>query len=136
MKSILPLLCFALTFGAAVSVYAETPNEGAAAIRDLIAAKDYETLFPTRYTEWHKTEKAGVEKNQAIARLSQMFEKQHDTLLSVYKQLAEAEFTFSENEHAQVSETGRVATATVKLGTKKIPFRLYEKKDKTWGFHL
>ena len=131
LKRLLPLalLC-------ALPVLAETPNEAASAIHDLIAERNYEVLFPTRYTEWHKAEKEGVPKEKAIARLTRMFEKQHDMLLQLYAQLKDAEFTIAEAPIPQPTETGKMATAEVTLGERTIPFNLYEMKDGTWGFHL
>ena len=131
LKVFLPLILIS-----ALPLCAETPNEAATAIHDLIQNKNYEVLFPKRYTEWHKVEKEGVPPEKAIARLSGMFEKQHEILLSVYAQLKEAEFTLSETEIVQPTETGKMASATVTVRGKEIPFRLYEMKDGTWGFHL
>jgi hypothetical protein len=54
----------------------------------------------------------------------------------IYTQLAEAEFELSEREKPQVSETGETATATVKMGEKERPFKLYKMKNGLWGFHM
>jgi len=136
MKKIALRLLIVLSIIGSVTLHAETPNEGAAQIRELIKEKKYDVLFPSRYTEWHKAEKEGIGKGEAIAKLSKMFEKQREAILAVYSQLAEAEFTISKRENPQASETGKVASATIKVGGKEIPFKLYEMKDGTWGFHL
>ena len=65
-----------------------------------------------------------------------MFEKRHETFLNIYTQLPVAEFTISERDTPQVSETGIVATAVVKIGSKEVPFTLYQMKNEKWGFHL
>lgn len=127
---VLTLIC------SASAIHAETPNEGAAAIRDLIKEKKYDVLFPTRYSEWYKTEKEGIGKDEAVAKLSKMFEKRHDVFVSIYDQLASAEFTISEKENPQKGETGKVASTVIKVGTREVPFKLYEMKNGTWGFHL
>ena len=133
MKRILSLILLTLT---AVVANAETPQEAAKAIHDLIQAENYAELFPTRYSEWHKVEAEGVAPEKAIERLSAMFKKQREPMLSIYSQLAEAEFELSTKEKPQVSETGNIATATVKFGEREIPFKLYEMKSGLWGFHL
>ena len=119
-----------------VTVNAETPNEGSSAIHQLLKEKQYDVLFPTRYTEWHKTQAEGMAKQEAVAKLSKMFEKRHDVFLSIYKQLMEAEFTITEQDTPQPGETGKVATAQIQIGSNEIPFKLYEMKNGTWGFHL
>jgi hypothetical protein len=136
MKDIILKTLVAFTLLTSAILHAETPNEGASVIHELIKERKYDILFPTRYSEWYKIEKEGIGKEEAVAKLSKMFEKQHGVLLSVYKQLSEATFTISEKENPQVSETGKVASATIELGSKEIPFKLYEMKDGTWGFHL
>ena len=136
MKTNILRIFLTLMVLSAASVYAETPNEGAAAIRDLIQEKNYKVLFPSRYREWSKIEKEGVDKDDAIVKLSKMFDKKHEVLLSVYAQLQDAKFTISEKENPQISETGKIAVARIKIGSKEVPFKLYEMKNKTWGFHL
>ncbi len=136
MKKTALKIATALTLFCSAILHAETPNEGAAVIRDLIKEKKYEVLFPSRYSEWHKTEKEGLGKDEAVAKLSKMFEKRHEAFVSIYDQLAAAEFTISERENPQEGETGKVASTTIKLGSREVPFKLYEMKDGTWGFHL
>lgn len=114
----------------------ETPQDGAAAISDLLQKRDYSTLFQERYSEWHKVEAEGVEPEVAIKKLSAMWEKQHDMLASVFKQLASAEFALSKSEMPQKTETGDVATANVSVNGKDIAYRLYRMKNGLWGFHL
>ena len=114
----------------------ETPQGAAAAISDLLSNRDYSTLFQERYSEWHKVEAEGVEAEVAITRLSAMWEKQHDMLASVFKQLASAEFALSKSEMPQKTETGDVATANVSVNGKDITYRLYRMKNGLWGFHL
>ena len=120
----------------ATGTYAETPQEGAAEILTLLKARNYAELFPARYSEWHKTETEGVPLEEAVKRLSRIFEKNHDMMVGVYEQLTKAEFTTGENEHAQISETGETATAEVTIGEKTVPFTLYKMKNGKWGFHL
>lgn len=132
MKTVLSLL-FLL---AAVTAYAETPQEAAKAIHKLIQTENYNELFPTRYAEWHKVAAEGEAADKAIEKLSGMFKKQREPLLTIYSQLTKAKFEFSQNENPQVSETGKVATAIVKFGEREVPFKLYEMKTGLWGFHL
>jgi hypothetical protein len=113
----------------------ESPKEGAAAILKLLADRNYADLLKTRYTEWFKAEEEGDE-DKAIKQLSAMFEKNHGTLVSVYEQLATAEFELGTNDHPLKTETGTIATATIKVGGKEAPFRLYQMKSGQWGFHL
>ena len=120
----------------ALSLNAETPQEGAKAICELVKAQNYSELFTTRYSEWYKVENEGIPADKAIAQLSRGYKKQHEMILSVYTQLAEAEFELSERAKPQVSETGEIATATVKLGEKERPFKLYKMKNGLWGFHM
>lgn len=115
---------------------AETPNEAASEIHALLASKSYETLFKTRYSEWYKVEKESMEEDEAVKKLSQVFEQQHSLLLSVYEQLKNAEYTISKNDNPQPSENGRVAQATITLQSKALPFKLYQMKNDKWGFHL
>lgn len=133
LKQLITLV--ALTF-AAVTAHAETPQEAAKAIHDLLETENYAELFPARYSEWHKVAAEGVAPEQAIEKLAGMFKKQREPLLAIYSQLADADFTLGDYEYAQVTETGKVATATVKLGEREIPFKLYEMKNGLWGFHL
>jgi hypothetical protein len=119
-----------------LSVHAETPKEGATAICELIKAENYTELFPSRYSEWYKIENEGIAPEQAIAQLSRGYQKQHEMILDVYSQLADAKFEISERENPQKSETGKVATATVTIGDKQRPFKLYEMKNGLWGFHM
>ena len=125
-----------LSFIAALALNAETPQEGAKAIYELIKAENYAELFPTRYSEWYKVENEGIASDKAIAQLSRGYQKNHEMILSIYRQLAEAEFELSQREKPQVSETGEIATATVKMGEKERPFKLYKMKNGLWGFHM
>jgi hypothetical protein len=115
---------------------AETPAEAAAEIHRLIQAKQYEMLFTQRYSEWHKIESSGESQEDAIKKLSAMFEKQIVMMLQVYQQLSQAEFSLGKSPHPQKSETGDTATATINLGHKEIPFTLHLMKSGVWGFHL
>ena len=115
---------------------AETPQEGAKAILDLIKARNYQELFPTRYSEWHKVEAEGVPVDKAVEKLSRMFEKKHEMIVGMYEQLATADFTMGKSEIVQKGETGDMATAEVTVGDKKVPFRLYKMENGKWGFHL
>ena len=56
-------------------------------------------------------------------------------LLSVFKQLASAEFTLSKSDTPNQQETGDVATATITLNGKDIPYQLFKMKNGLWGFH-
>lgn len=127
------LICFVVGCSATKK---ETPQDGAAAISDLLLKRDYSTLFQERYSEWHKVKTEGIEPGVAIEKLSAMFEKQHDMQVSVFKQLASAEFTLSKSEMPQMTETGDVAAATVSVNGKDITYRLYRMKNGLWGFHL
>ena len=120
----------------ACSKHSETPNEAATAIRDLIKEKKYDVLFSERYSEWYKVKEEGIGKDEAVAKLSGMLEKQYDVVVSIYDQLATSDFTISEKENPQEGETGKVASTVIKVGTREVPFKLYEMKDGTWGFHL
>lgn len=131
MKKFLYLVLFSL----ALTVGAETPNEGAKAILDLVKSKNYTDLFKTRYAEWYKVEADKVEPQKAVESLSGKWEKQHDLMLSLYEQLSTAEYELSSIDSPQASETGEVATTTVTLGQKKIPYKLYKMKSGLWGFH-
>lgn len=119
-----------------VGVFAETPKEGAAAILQLVTDRNYSVLFQQRYCEWYKVEAEGVEPEKAINKLSSMWEKNHEMMVQLYKQLANADFELSKNEKPQETETGDVATATVLIGEKKVPYSLYKMKSGRWGFHL
>ena len=132
MKQII-LFCSLL---GALTLNAETPQEGAKAIYELIKAENYTELFPSRYSEWYKVENEGIASDKAIARLSRGYQKNHEMILSIYTQLAEAEFELSQRENPQISETGEIATATVKMGEKERPFKLYKMKNGRWGFHM
>ncbi len=133
--SALSLLSLVLIFFSS-ALSAETPNKAASEIHSLLASKDYDTLFKTRYSEWYKAKKENMKEEDAIKMLSQRFEKQHSILLSVYEQLKTAKFTISERENPQQSENGKVAQAMVTVNSKKLPFKLYQMKDDKWGFHL
>lgn len=132
MKKLITLLGLLLTMAA----QAETPQEAAQVIHDLIKSENYSKLFTTRYSEWHKVETDGITPEKAVEKLSGMFKKQREPLLAIYSQLAAADFTIETRDNPQISETGKVATATVKLGERDIPFKLYEMKSGLWGFHL
>jgi hypothetical protein len=136
MKKITLNILIALTFFSIACTKGETPNEGAAVIRDLIKEKNYEALFPARYSEWHKTEKEGMEESEAISKLSDMFEKRHEVYVSIFEQLTEAEFTISQSESPQISETGKVASTVIEVNSREVPFKLYEMTNGIWGFHL
>ncbi|HEY5653437.1 MAG TPA: hypothetical protein VIR63_03600 [Pontiella sp.] len=114
----------------------ETPQAAAAVISELLQQRNYSTLFQERYSEWHKVEAEGVPPEVAISKLTALFEKQHDTLVDVYNQLAKAEFTINQNDIPQKTETGDVASATISLNGENIPYRLYKMKTGLWGFHL
>jgi hypothetical protein len=128
---------FALLFGVfgALLLQAETPQAAARAIHQLIQAENYAELFPTRYSEWYKFEQQGIARDQAIAQLARGFQAQRALILSVYSQLAKAEFELRQRDNPQISENGKIATASVKLGDKEMPFTLYQMKNGLWGFH-
>ena len=113
----------------------ETPQDAAGTIAGLLEKRDYSTLFEQRYTEWYKVEAEGVAPEAAIKKLSSRWEKQHGMLLSVFKQLASAEFTLSKSDTPNQQETGDVATATITLNGKDIPYQLFKMKNGLWGFH-
>jgi hypothetical protein len=128
---------FALLFGVfgALLLQAETPQAAARAIHQLIQAENYAELFPTRYSEWYKFEQQDIARDQAIAQLARGFQAQRELILSVYSQLAKAEFELRQRDNPQISENGKIATASVKLGDKEMPFTLYQMKNGLWGFH-
>ena len=130
MKKLLSLVLFSI----ALTAGAETPNEGAKTILDLVKAKNYADLFKTRYAEWYKVEAEKADPQAAVEKLSKRWEKQNATILSIYEQLSTAEYELGTMDNPQVSETGEVATATVTLGQKKIPFKFYKMKSGLWGF--
>lgn len=126
------LLCALL---AALFARAETPQAGAQAIHALILAENYVELFTTRYSEWYKVEQQGMDPDRAIAQLTRGYQAQRELLLSVYAQLSEAQFALSQSAHPQTSENGSIATATVQLGDRHIPIKLYQMQNGLWGFH-
>ncbi len=132
VKQLITLLCFTV----AAIAHAETPQEAAQVIHGLIKAENYTELFTTRYSEWHKVESEGIAPAKAVEMLSGGLKKRRETMLSIYRQLSEANFTISTSETPQVSETGQVATAKVKIGEREGPFKIYEMKNGLWGFHL
>jgi hypothetical protein len=114
----------------------ETPSEAASTIGTLLKNRDYTTLFQERYSEWHKVETEGIEPEAAIAKLSGMFEKNHEMLVAMYDQLATADYAFSQNEMPQTSETGEIATATISVNGRELSVKLYKMTNGRWGFHL
>lgn len=126
----------ALILLSALSVVAETPQEGAAAILSLLKERNYTELFTTRYTEWYKAEAEGVPQEAAVKKLSSLMERGYDQMVEVFTGLSTAEFEFSTYDLVQQTETGETATATVILGEKQIPYTLYKMKNGLWGFHL
>ena len=136
MLSMLWIGCMGLLAGCGSKEMAETPQAAAKAILELVEARDYATLFPTRYSEWYKVDKEGVPHDQAIGKLSGQFEKQYDMIVDLYTQLSSASFELGVHEYAQEMETGEKATATVTIRGQEMPFSLYRMKNGLWGFHL
>jgi len=127
---------FLLLLLAALVAHAESPNEAASAIRQLIQSENYSELFRNRYSEWHKVEAEKADPQEAINRLSARWKKQRDTYLAVYTQLTSAQFTPGKTTTPQGSETGETATTKVKLGDRTVDFTLYKMKNGLWGFHM
>ncbi len=120
----------------ALGVAAEPPQEGSKAMLKMLKERNYDALFKQRYSEWYKVEAEGKNSDEAIQKLSSIWEKNYDMMVSLFEQLAGAEYELSKNENPQISETGDVATATVSIGEKKVPYPLYKMKSGLWGFHL
>lgn len=127
--------CCAGTFAAAPEK-AETPQEGAKAILELLKARDYDTLFRQRYSEWHKVEAEGKDPKAAVKKLAARWEKRHEAMVDLFTKLAAAEFEPGKNERPQKTETDELATATISLNGRDIPYSLYRMKNGRWGFHL
>ena len=119
------LLTITIALLCGVSLQAETPQEGAKAIHALIEAKEYETLFTTRYTEFHKLKKAGLNQEEAVVKMSTRFDRQHEVMMDLFGFLSTAKFDMGKLEVVLESETGKTATAKVKIGQEMIPYTLY-----------
>lgn len=132
MKRILASIVLCCVLG----VSAETPQEGSTAIFNLLKERNYDALFQQRYTEWYKVAAEGNSSDEAIQKLSSIWERNYDVMLNLFEQLSSAEYELSKNENPQETETGDVATGTVSLGEKQIPYTLYKMKNDLWGFHL
>ncbi|MCP4352675.1 MAG: hypothetical protein GY795_45045 [Desulfobacterales bacterium] len=130
------IIIFVIVMFCALEAAAETPQEGATAILKLLKGRNYSDLFQQRYSEWHKVEARGIKPEEAVKKLSAMWEKNYDMLVKLFEQLAKAEFELTKREKPQKTETGDIATATVTIGEKKIPYRLYKMKNGLWGFHI
>ena len=118
-----------------LSLQAETPKEASKAILELLNKKDYDSIFRKRYTEIHKA-KTEDQVKKVIKSLSKAWSKNHQMFVQMFTELSKKEFTISDHKHAQKTETGRKATATIKMGKKEFPYNLYEMKNGTWGFHM
>ena len=68
--------------------------------------------------------------------MSTIFEKNYDMMVKLFEQLTSCEYELSKREKPQKTETGDIASGTVLLGEKKIPYRLYKMKSGLWGFHM
>ena len=132
MKRTLIALVMCGAFGAT----AETPQEGATAILKLLKDRNYTDLFSQRYSEWHKVEASGKTPEEAVKKLSALWERNYDMMVTLFEQLSKAEYKLSKSEIQQKSETGDMATGTVSIGDKTIPYRLYKMKNGRWGFHM
>ena len=132
MNRILVVLVMCCALGAV----AETPQEGSKAILEMLKERNYDELFKQRYSEWYKVEAEGKKPDEAIQKLSAIWERNYGTMINLFEQLADAEYELSRNENPQRSETGDVATGTVSLGEKKMPYPLYKLKSGLWGFHM
>jgi hypothetical protein len=117
-------------------VVAETPQEGAMAILKLLEERDYDSLFKKRYSEWYKVEAEGKNPEEAIQKLSSIWERNHDKMVNLFEQLAHAEYELSRIGSPLITETGAVATGIISLEEKKVPYLLYEMKSGLWGFHM
>ena len=130
LKLTIFVLCCIFTLGA----QAETPQDAAKAILKLVEAKDYDKLFKTRYCELHKAKPEEVK--EVIKVLSGYWDKDHSKIVDTFKQLTTAKFEVSDHKYAQVTETGKKATAPVKMNDKERKYVLYEMKTGLWGFHM
>lgn len=125
-----------IVFCCAMKAAAETPQEGAAVILNLLEGRNYSDLFQQRYSDWYKVEAEGVEPEAAIKKLSGFMEKNYDTLIILFENLAHTEFEISTREKSRETEAGDVATATIAIDGKEIPYRLYKMKNGLWGFDM
>jgi hypothetical protein len=126
-------LFLALLFISAVA-RAETPNDAAKVILELVTSENYSDLARNRYAEWYKAELEKTDAEEAIARLSAIWKKRREVLLSAYTQLTTAEFTLGQTATPLPSETGETATAKMTMGTKTVNFTFYRMKTGVWGF--
>lgn len=129
-------ILFAMIMCCALGAVAETPKEGASAILKLLEAREYSTLFQQRYSEWYKVETEGKDPAEAVRKLSARWERNYAMMVDLFVQLSSADFQISRTDTPQESETGEVATGTVLIGGKDIPYQLYKMKNGLWGFHL
>ncbi len=130
------ILIWSFAVSAADAPKAETPKDGAAAILKLLKDRSYSELFQKRYSEFYKAEAQGMKPEQAVEKLTEVFNKNYDRLLKQYEAMAKADFTIEKNPAPQQTETDEIATATVQIGETKTPCRLYKMKTGGWGFHL
>jgi len=119
-----------------IGAFAETPQEGAATMFKLLKERNYSELFQQRYAEWYKVAAEGREPAEAIKQLSSVWERNYDMMVSLYEQLAGAEYEMGKTDAPQQTETGETATGSVSIGGKTIPYTLYKMKSGLWGFHL
>jgi len=137
VKYFLIMLAICCAFGAvAETAKVETPKQGAITILKMLKERNYTDLFHQRYSEWYKVELEGMDPDKALKMLSSRWERNYDTMINLFEQLADSDYTISKTESPQKTETGDVATATVSIGGRKIPYRLYKMKNGLWGFHL
>ena len=125
-----------LTLFISVAAFAETPQEGASEIFELLKKEDYESIFKTRYAERYKIEKEDMSAEEAIQKLSKPWKRNYVLYLEVYEQLSKAEFKLSKTDNPQVSQTGEVAVTDVLIQGNKVQFKLYKMKSGYWGFQL
>ena len=136
MRKFQLLLSIAFLF-TAFNLFAETPKEGAAAIKKLFESKNFETLVKERYTELFKA-KSDDEVQKLIDMISKRFgnEKNLKMILSIYDEVLKVEPVVEDDPSPLESENGKMATFLIKFHGKEIPFKLYQMKNEKWGFHL
>lgn len=116
----------------------ETPQQAAAAIVGLLKNEDYQALVLERYSEWERTKNMPETGSQeeALEKVSSMFERRRDQMIEVYELLAKAEFTVKENERPQPGETDKMAVASFTYNGRQGEAKLYLMESGRWGFHL
>lgn len=118
----------------ALSTAAETPQEAATTILNLLKERNYEALFQQRYSQWHRVKAEGGD--AAITKLSAVWERDYDKALLLFQQLSTADYKLGKSERPRTGETGEIATATVSIDGEALPYQLFRMKSGLWGFQM